>query len=727
MYMQKPVLTSYVVRSVLRLTWVYIVVFLTGLFLGFSASSSVTFVIGTMLLYGVRMWRVWKREEFVEDGRVLTWRRGTFFSRSSTEISLDSVTVVTKSSTYFQRVVFNTCTVTLDSAGTQGTSIVLRDIPLDLEGYPYVQRLLDVEDAIFETRPEVRGIIINGIERLINFAFTLFLLGTGILVVYSEAAEVFLDVVQSSTFLLIITAFLGSFLVLRSLFPTIDLLARQYVVTTSHIVLRGGFFKKVEQVLRKDAVTDSSSRQTFLERLVHVSTVLVSCRGTRSEILYKYLGEPTPFLNTLKNRVEDVDTSVKDEESEQDRDVVFTPFRLRVMIPILGVVGIVLLFPFLFLIIAPFFVSLIKPLRTTYTVRESGGISEEYSFFNTSKRVFSHKDITGVRKRETLIDTLFGTYSVDVWSVGADGPITLQYMHEETVWSRVKDLYHVENPKTVIKGEKDAGAVLQRFIPYLTLFGVVLGFFSVRPVTILGGLFLLGFIGYEWYVSDKRKLVFTDSFVTFEQDGPIKISSIIPRSAVQSVSLRKYPFTHGSVTLYIPGFTRFAPNASLFSLFHPASLSYVTSSCMEDVPMYSPGSVLTSSSVSLWSEALRFLLPGVILGGISVFSGVGIGVSIGIVMGVVCLRVILSSVIETVVSDNGVYVSKGILFRKRVFIPFRTIDHTSEKRSWYEIITGTYTLAVWTMNDGGGNIIVNSVIDKNIVTTIKERLYKQND
>lgn len=731
--MQKPVLSSYVFRYTLRLSWLYVSIFVLGMFIGLSVLTSFLSSLLLAIGYSIRAWRIWKREKFYREDNRLRWERGTLFSRSSTEISFSSVTVVTKSSSYLQRMFFDTCTVTLDSAGTQSSSIVLRDIPRSLEGYEYVEGLLETDDVMFETEPEVRGVVMNGVESLVNLALTLFLLGTSVIVVYSEAAQVLLDELQQVPVLFFFIALLVSFLVLRSILPTIDLLMRKYVVTDSFTVLEGGFFTHVKQVLRKDAVTDSAERQTFLERLVDVRTVTVSCRGTASNILYRYVRDPEPLLKTLEKerklgageeerRV--VDSEGKEEELKNKYS--FEPFKLRVLVPVTIVVLIGVLFPFALLFIFPFLFALIKPLRTTYVLSDSE-VSETYSLFSTSKRVFSEEEITGVRKRVTLIDDLFGTYSVDVWSVGADSPITLQYMQDDSVWERLTSAYTVGEVEERVSGEKSMSAIIQSFLPLFFGYGVVLGFFGVNLfVGLLGGVLAL-WVVYEFYVSDKRELIFTEDFVLFTQGGPIRVESIVPRDAVQSGYFTKYLVSHGSIELHLPGYTAFSVNTALFSLFHPASIPYVRSEDVDVELLELYGESLTESKVSLVSEGLRNLIPAGILFGLAVFFDLGLLVSTLVFFGYVVLNLVLSRVIDIDVRTTGVSVTKGVLFRQRLFIPFEKVDHVDEQRSWYELLTRAYTLAVWTMNNEGGNIVVPSVKKSEIISVIKERLYKKDD
>lgn len=733
--MQKPVLSSYVFRYTLRLSWLYVSIFVLGMFIGLSVLtsflSSLLFAFG----YSIRAWRIWRREEFHREDNRLRWERGTLFSRSSTEISFSSVTVVTKSSSYLQRMFFDTCTVTLDSAGTQSSSIVLRDIPRSLEGYEYVRELLETDAVMFETEPEVRGVVMNGVESLVNLALTLFLLGTSVIVVYSEAVQVLLDELQQAPVLFFFIALLVSFLVLRSILPTIDLLMRKYVVTDSFTVLEGGFFTHVKQVLRKDAVTDSAESQTFLERLVDVRTVTVSCRGTASNILYRYVRDPEPLLKTLEKErklgvseeeKEFTDSERRVEEGEERKEYSFEPFKIRVLVPVTIVVLIGVLFPFALLFIFPFLFALIKPLRTTYVLSDSE-VSETYSLFSTSKRVFSEEEITGVRKRVTLIDDLFGTYSVDVWSVGADSPITLQYMQDDSVWERLTSTYTVGEVEKRVGGDKSVSAIIQSFLPLFFGYGVVLGFFGVTLVIGLLGVVLALWVLYEFYVSDKRELVFTEGFVLFTQGGPIRVESIVPRDAVQSGYFTKYLVSHGSIELHLPGYTAFSVNTALFSLFHPASIPYVRSEDVDVELLELYGESLTKSKVSLVSEGLRNLIPAGILFGLAVFFDLGLLVSTLVFFGYLVLNLVLSRVIDIDVRTTGVSVTKGVLFRQRLFIPFEKVDHVDEQRSWYELLTRAYTLAVWTMNNEGGNIVVPSVKKSEIISVIKERLYKKDD
>ena len=702
MVTRQPNLYSYTLRpQIERIP----AVFFFCIFLWFAGISFFTLLTGYVLVSSFatfRRWRLWNRESIDITEDKIIWRRGTLFQKDVTEIETSKITVIQREQSYIQRVLFNTQTLNIYSAGHTGTSLQLQDISEDISLFS------KPEPKRHSFNPSAAGIILGGLQSVLQTSLNIALVGTGIFYLYTDVVMQAVETIQQMPAISVTVGSCLALYLLQKSIPILDTLSRTYHIHETTITKSGGVFTTVYQEIKRNEITDVSVTQSFFERLVDISSVVVSCRGKSSKILFPYLTDPTVFLSHI--------------EPQEDNEVQCTekPDTVRSLLPLAISVPFVVQFPFLLLIFFPSLFSMLKPFRTKYRLLDRG-IEESYSLFGTGKELFTYTEITGIRRRKSFLDWLFSTYTIDIWSYGSTKPLIVQHIKEEQFWNALKQSTGFEETQgTCVRENFSINAFLQMAIPYIFFLGVLAGFVSWR-LTIPGFAMLCIYCYYEWKVSKTRRVATGPQYES-AQGGIFSHKTFVKKEAVQAFHQTNYPLSRGSISFVVAGFSQSQPNIPVLSRRTPLKLRYVEPHQLKQV--YHPSESPQRYDVNVLSVFLSTLLPStilyVVLTAISVLLSTSV-YSLPVTGAYIMYAVGKSQTYRYVVDNNHITKSKGILYRETTTIAFDDVDHIETQRNWCNSITNTESVYIYTNAQGAGDIVFSNTSHK-LGIAINERL-----
>ena len=375
--------------------------------------------------------------------------QGSLTSDRTTDIDICNITHVELTLPWLRHKLFGIGTVAIHSAGN-AQPIVFRAIKKPLETYEQVQtRLklngyqLEQKELLHEESPALIGILLN----MVRIAFGLFvifsLISSSLVGAFSEIDSAGLHSLLPIVSIVLLIIMIASLIILF-----LDMRKRTYRVYDDVVTYEKGFLTRVKAFIPYENIADAATNRTFIDRLLNLYEVVISCQGSSKEIKFQFLkngifltecieklitaanSKPSP-AERLQNSESSTSTlSTRKEPSlirpEEAWIADLKMHGMRVFLPLL------ILIPVFPLFIAVMIRSFIRVHCTSYTVR-SGFIGHSFRFLNTVDREFAYDKITGLVVKENLFDRMFGTFTLRFWSIGSSQSLELAHVHHSQV------------------------------------------------------------------------------------------------------------------------------------------------------------------------------------------------------------------------------------------------------------------------------------------------------
>jgi uncharacterized membrane protein YdbT with pleckstrin-like domain len=219
---------------------------------------------------------------------------------------------------------------------------------------------------------------------------------------------------------------------------------RTYRVYNDVITYNEGFLTREDSFIPYENITDSNTKRSFVDTILNIYDVQVSCQGSNSEVKFRRMKHGVALaaaINQLVVRARQkeksrVSAGAADSHVARERprrvdpevvpagDVLMGDFRMhagRSLVPL------VFLFPILPLWIAAMIQTVIKLSCTVYSVR-AGSVRHLYRFLTVREREFVCTQITGLVIKRNLWDRVFGTMTLKFWSIGSGEPLEFSHV-----------------------------------------------------------------------------------------------------------------------------------------------------------------------------------------------------------------------------------------------------------------------------------------------------------
>ncbi len=386
----------------------------------------------------------YRKEHYQLSDSLLRRHRGGIFSDDVLELDIRNITHVKLRLPWLRYKFFKIGDVFVESAGSGEVEVGIRSvrdpeavqaqIRTLMQGQGYA---LTGEELIYETKPDPLGVVIECVSLfLVSAFFILWFAG-------SAMNEAKLELLTMAMVVLPMLAIAGAGWALHY----VDMRRRTYQVFADSVVYTEGFLTRDNAFIPYENIANASTHRTFIDQILGLFDVKVSCQGTRKEIKFRRLrhgealnlaisrlitqAQTGPGTPMQRKRERQTGTETSQARPSRERAGLVDPseawtheFQMhwaRALVPWFLLLPI----PPLFLIV--FVRLLIKAMVTRYSVQGSS-ISSRYRFLQVRESDFAYDKVTGVVVRENPWDRLFKTISLRVWSIGSGQALEIDHV-----------------------------------------------------------------------------------------------------------------------------------------------------------------------------------------------------------------------------------------------------------------------------------------------------------
>ena len=731
MISRKPVGTSFIGIYV---GVAFIVAIVTGVALTVLVNGVAGLLTGLVITVAavLRRLKQYEKEVYTFTYEGIRVERGSRFTSVEITVPWENVTSIQYQRPFFERVLFDTGTCMVDSAGSSSSSVSLRHVQNDVVD--------DVVDRFSFSSSPRRSVDANTLAAVGRGAWQALSSLIGALLVFVFPQQ---GVATGLVLGFLALSLLGSALVaVRRILDDITL---TYDAFDDHISIHGGYFNIRREYLRSEHITDTATSQEVLDRLLDVEAITVSVAGGERAIQLPYLPREAGFDEVIPRRTGRFESVTSDDEGEPEESrveddegmragrVETSPHMGRNAVGLFAVVVIAsplrVAFPALSLLVLFYGAQrFFRPLFTTYSVTDTM-IQSEFSFLQRAQTRFEKDRVTGVTVKRNPLDWLFGTVTVLVQSVGSSGRLALLHVSEHhPVVDDLQGLKAFDNTDHVVRPTLRPTVFLSRYLPGLLGGLAVMGGLVGRgraawAATIAVLLVLIG--GYRYWRLRFASLRFGYDHFELDTGWLFERRRRAAYKDVKRVRSCLYPLSDaGSIAVFIPG----GRGASAWSLttgwelpcvVEPWQQHGVVDGCVLEERWSAPldvDEVLWEDSPDIPALSARNTVAGAVLAGV-LFGLVSLDVvsmPVSIVGGAVIVGVLALSLLyhsQSIFSHaaNRYIAERGLLYRCATTVLKEKLDYTDQQRSWYDLLFNTGSVSIYTTGSMESDMVFNSI------------------
>ncbi len=422
----------------------------------------------------------YNKEKYIITDKKIIYHYGTLFSDNSVEIQMSKITQVLVRLWFVEQKLFKTGRLMIKTAGSASGKVLFKSIDNTMDLYQEIQKRmqkngfrLKKETLVQKERPHLIGIFWETTKWLFINLFLIFYVGYGIFAgleeenityddVYNElwnSADILWYLVLAVFILGIISYFMLNYL---------DIKNRIYEIYEDSVFFSEGFLTKNYSFLPLESVSDAENSQWFFSKILWIHDVVISSEWSNNQVFFhnmingkkmienlKHLKKHFSFTDTLtsentqlsENNLWENSSNTEFKKTSLNYNKAFQasyqPNMLKVFL-----VNAIFLIP---IITIPIFIlKMILAKFTTYVVWENT-LEYKFEFLSTRYNSFSVDKITQIHFKESFLDKLIGTCSIEISSIWSDATLVFKDIKK---WEKLyQDLlskvwiYFEENPK----------------------------------------------------------------------------------------------------------------------------------------------------------------------------------------------------------------------------------------------------------------------------------------
>ncbi len=440
----------------------------------------------------VRLTYSYQKSEFLfKDDRLIV-RGGGIFSSFEQELIAKNITHVICKKPFLEHQLHQTGHIYIQAAGGADVEVHMRSIDAPDSVYNQVLDMLrrngfalTCEKEVYREQPAKRGVMLQtlafaGIGALVSFGFI-----AGILEDKAKGElKLFVGWEAFAFLTLVVVAAITSLIYFHGLMSR-----RRYTLYDDAITSKTNFFTVMETLIPMENLSDSTLTQSLIGRWIKLSDLSLSCQGSGHEIKFDFVENGQHWKDLLDELIREraqrkkeakktagsasSGASVKDWQHPKrpviKRDDTFATSleisrKRLLLVPVLSfMAGLALLFLGVVLLqgigqlqkgeqLSPSQVfgmvmlglggvtllgSVLRLLYGFVFVRANSfeikptGFAKYFHFIVTKDVVFQAEKVTAVLVKEGLLDRMFGTCSVEFWSIGASDHLRYSYIFKE--------------------------------------------------------------------------------------------------------------------------------------------------------------------------------------------------------------------------------------------------------------------------------------------------------
>jgi len=389
-----------------------------------------------LLLVGLSLWTgnaAWTKERYEVHPGHLVAHGGGVTSDWTLELDLKNVTHVKQHLAWIRYRFFDVGDVIVQSAGASSAEVVFRSVREPDELVAQLRAALrdngfslqGGELRISET-PSTLGAVVECASIAIGLlAAGAWAAGGGLTAAIAGGEAWMIGLALGAGAL--ISAGAALFLVLHFF----DLVRRTYEVYDDVVEYREGFLSRTNAFIPFENIADAATKQTFLDQILGLYDVKVSCQGSGSEVGFRRLARGPAMQEAVRGLV---DTAQTQRELAQQAAIQATPDGPKAASqaerpPAQAVPADQAWTAELRMVTARalFGAGILKAIGTQYTVGASS-VASRYQLIGQQQLEFAYDKVTGVQVRTSPLDRVFGTTTVRIWSIGSALPLDLRHV-----------------------------------------------------------------------------------------------------------------------------------------------------------------------------------------------------------------------------------------------------------------------------------------------------------
>lgn len=455
------------------LLWFFGIMFLAGVVGSAFQTELVWILIVWIVWFLISLWLlkvIYNKERYeIRDKNIIYWYWALFHD-NEIQLNIDKIVQVRVILGFFQYNIFGTWDINIKSAWSWTTNITIQNVNNPLQVYNLIQASmrenwfhLSKEKLVQETAPHRLGVLIDVTLRYLGWV------GFWIFVLFDIVKKIIEDFGYTVLVLWILVL-----VAIPVILTYLDLKRRYYRVYTDAVFFSDWFLTRRYSFIPFENVSDTDNQQNFLEKIFGIHDVRVSSQWSNNDVIFKnmlywetmmeninYLKDKTilstnsqkqdstqqtnqPTPQDTKTQKDDLIGYQNTQEEALDYDPEFKDsFKMSLTKNIILILPTVIFLP-LFLILLVY--KVIAVSFTRFYVKESS-LESQFSFLVNNHAVFSIDKITKVTFRETIIDKMLGTCSIDFNSIWAWNNITFAHI------KKTPDLFENIEKKLGIKNE----------------------------------------------------------------------------------------------------------------------------------------------------------------------------------------------------------------------------------------------------------------------------------
>lgn len=705
----------------------------TYLDLGFVGVLPIAISIATILTEYQR--GKFNREEYrinFQDG--FHMERGSWFTAETVDVSGKKVTDIELRLPFIRHTLFGTGDIFIETAGSGGSEIRLRDVSNPRKVFGEVQEVLQEsghelsdETAHRRARPTRRGALFGALGQVGSLLGFLLVLAGNLLFLLSG-----LGLLLGVTSIIVLLGVVGAWTYL-------DRRRRTYSLFDDRVELEEGWLTRHHKIIPAEKLSDSKTQQGLFDRILGLHTVVLSSKGSGGEFRLLHLSNAME----LQNSVDQIESSLSElenyEESLSNRESgsgsnddatgdkwSLNPSLSRAVTPwiilgVLSVVGTILSVVFPPLAIAVWVAmgsfamgvfNTVVYLHTTYEVTDDSVMSS-FDFIISNRTHFSFEKVTGVVERRSPLDYMFGTKQLVFWSIGSDS--TLRMRHLDVASSTVDDILtkhgvsydnNVDSFTPSFDIKSFIFGLLPVHIPVLLAVGASTVFTPLGLVATAGTVVLYALvIVYATFYYQRAHVDLFDTCLRVTRGIFYRTTHHLVLDDIKNVSSTKYPLVSaGSITFNAAGERVVQTNNGKQSLPYQTGVRFIAD--VRDIHGrvdaallgLDPEGVDTSQTVT-GQPSLRnlFLLAGVLLPLTAVF------------VWTLPYFVWRRRCMWYGLSDHHVLARNGIFYKEKTTVRYAKIDHVNTVRGWRNKACGNSSINIETTGSSSPEIVVKDV------------------
>ena len=582
-----------------------------------------------IIYYFYRVVRYKKEEYELQDQRII-FRTGGFFTDHETELVVKNITQIWVRLPFIERNLFKTGNLKIKAAGSSRIEVLMSSIDKPKESYNEIEKLmvkngfvLARKNLIMKEKPYPLAVIIENIKMFIYFSLFAFLFPVSTILIALQNLGAGIALTLG---FLIFTVILGLFLI-----SIVNNIKKTYYLYDDLLEYYDGFMTISYSLIPIENLSDTETNQTFIEKVLGIYDVKLSSQGSGNEIVFRNMSNgkqlkseldrlitstksliSTSSTNSNNNTIiknqniqsakksdhddsESVKKPLNYENSKSSNDFTCSlkmDFKRTIMPPLIiatflfvsfflitGIIGIfteeinfLALIPFGFLsipfVIASLFIPLvIGPLFTTFKVNKNS-IEKDFNFLTSNNIEYNIEKITLMQIKESIIDKIFGTFSIKFSTIGGGQNIIFANIlkkNNEKLVDSLRDKLGIQGKNIVSKHEPSFSLIdycmknifIFIFLDIVAIVSIVLGII-INPLFLLYIIiYVLGSIGmyyYKKYFYSKAELQIYKDYVKYRRGIIIDTIDIAHFGNIKDVISVKYPYSEkGSIIFNVAG------------------------------------------------------------------------------------------------------------------------------------------------------------------------------